>query len=113
MLKDLRMGGPRLDERTTHRLDELQQFQAPGAVLGDLAGATRDDVLVTFAACLCIERRPQPVGDRFHFFEDEPVVVEGTQRDHRVFVDVVECRTLRVETVGAIVECGGCLAIES
>ena len=81
-------------------------LQAPGAVLGDLAGAARDDVLVTFAAGLRVVRRPEAVGDRLDFLEDEAVVVERTQRHHRVLVDGVEGRTLRVEAVGAIVEGG-------
>ena len=112
-LEDVRIGRSRLDQRATHRFHELQQLEAPGAMLGHLARATGHDVLVTFAAGLGVERGPQPVSDRLDFLEDEPVVVEGTQRHHGVFVDGVECRPLRVEPVGAIVERRGRLAERS
>ena len=109
-LEDVRMSRTRLDQRATHRLHELQQLQAPGAVLGHLARAAGHDVLVTLAARLGVERRAQSVSDRLDFLEDETIVIEGTQRHDRVFIDRVECRPLGVEAVGAIVECGRRLA---
>ncbi len=51
-------------------------IDAPGAVLGDLAGAARHHVLVTLPAALRVVDRAEAVGDRFDFFEHEAIVVE-------------------------------------
>jgi hypothetical protein len=61
-------------------------------VLGDLAGAARDDVLVTFAAGLRVVGRPEPSAIVLDLLEHEAVVVERTQRDDRVLVERVERR---------------------
>ncbi len=65
------------------------------------------DVLVAFAAGLRVVGRAQSVGDRFHFLEDEAVVVEGPERHDRLVGDRLERRPLRVHAVGLAVEAGG------
>ena len=106
-LDDLLVRGARVDQRAAERLEETaRRVQPSGAMLGDLAGAAGDDVLVTFAAALRVVGRPEAVGDGFGFFEDEAVVVERAQRLDVVFVDGVERPDPAREAVGAIVEAG-------
>ena len=100
------MRGSRLDERTTQRLRKGVTDEPPGAVLSHLAGSSGDYVLVALAAALGIIGWPKPVGVCFHFLEDEPVVVEGTERYDRVLIDLLERWTLLVEAVGLVVEAG-------
>ena len=94
----------RMDERSAQRREELAVVGTASAMFGDLARAARDDVLMAFAAALGVVSGPQAVGGRFDFLEDEPIVVERSQRDDRVLVQGVERRSLRVEPVRQIVE---------
>jgi hypothetical protein len=81
-------------------------------MLGDLAGAAGGDVLMAFGAALRVVRRPEAVGDRFDFLEDETVVVERAVGHDVVFIERVVRRSLRKEAVGAVVEAGRRLAEE-
>ena len=62
---------------------------------------------MTFAARLRVVSGPETVGDALRFLEDELVVVERSQRDHGVFVNGVEIRSLRIEPICEAVEGGG------
>ena len=59
-------------------------------MLGHLAGAAGDDVLMALAARLGVVGRAEAVGDGLDLFEDEPVVVERPQRHDVVLVERVE-----------------------
>src|SRR4029079_5623806 len=74
-----------------------------------LVGPARGDVLMTFAAALRVVGRPEPFIGAFGLLEDEPVVVEGSQRDDVVLVQRVEGRPLRIEAVRETVETGRCV----
>ena len=100
------MRGPRMHQRPAQRLEELAVQHVAGAVLGHLAGAAGDDVLVALAARLGVVGRAQPVDDGLDLFEDEPVVVERAQRPDVVLVQRVERTALRIHAVGQAVEPG-------
>jgi hypothetical protein len=68
-------------ERAAEGFEELVTIKTPRTVLGDLARAARDDVLVAFAAALGVVDRADAVIDRLDLFENEAVVVERAQRD--------------------------------
>ena len=57
----------------------------PGAVLGDLARAARDDILMTLATALRVVDRSESIGHRLDCLEHETVIVERAQRDDRLF----------------------------
>jgi len=73
-------------------------------MLGNLARAARSDVLMAFAATLCVVDRPQAVLDVLDLLEQKTVVVERAQRHDVRGVQSVEGRPLAQEAVGLIVE---------
>ena len=61
-LDDVRMRRAGMDERAAERLEETSRLvETAGAVLGDLARAAGDDVLMTLAATLRVVGRPETV----------------------------------------------------
>ena len=101
------MGGSRLNERATKGLRKGVTDQSrPVQVLGNLAGASGHHVLMALAAALRVVGWPKTVRVALHLLEDEPVVVEGSERHDRVLVDLLERWTLLVEAVGLVVEAG-------
>ena len=99
-----------MHQRAALRFEELAVRHPPGAMFGDLACSAGHHILVALAAPLCVIRRPEAIGDGFGLLEDEPVVVERSQSDDVVFIDRVECRPLRTEAVGFVVEASRRLA---
>ena len=83
-----------MHERTAKRLEELVAHEPTRAVLRNLAGTARRDVLMTLAATLRVIDGAQSVRDYFDFLEDEAVIVERTQRHDIVLVDRLERRAL-------------------
>src|SRR5438128_1536766 len=77
-----------------------------GAVLRNLARATRHHVLVTLSAALRVVDRTETIGDPLDLLEDEAVVVVRTQRLDRPFLEALVRRPLHQISVGAIVEPG-------
>ena len=112
-LDDCRVGRARVDQRAAERFEEAAGRVHPsGAMLGDLAGAAGDDVLVALGTALRVVGRAEAVGDHFDFLEDEAVVVERAVRHDVIFIDRVERRSLPQKAVGAVVEAGRRLAEE-
>ena len=95
-----------MHQRPAQRLEELAVEHVAGAVLGHLAGAAGDDVLVALAAGLGVVGRAQAVGDGLGLLEDEAVVVERAQRHDVVLVQRVERLALGIHAVGLAVEPG-------
>ena len=75
-------------------------------MLGHLARAAGDDVLMAFAAALGIVRRTETVRGGFDFLEDEAVVVVRPQRPRVPVFEGAKGRSLGIEPVGQIVESG-------
>ena len=79
-LHDIGMGCARVHERSTGRLEERTVLHSARSMLGNLARAARNDVLMALAATLRVVDRPQAVFDVLDLFEEEAVVVERPQR---------------------------------
>ena len=94
----------RVNQRAAERLEEFAVLHVSGSVLGDLAGAAGDDVLMALAAALGVVDRPQAILDRFEFLEDESIVVERAERDDAFFVDGIVVRPLFIEAICLVVE---------
>src|SRR4029077_16520194 len=97
---DIGMRSSRLDERSAQRLETLIALVVAGPMFGDLARAAGHDVLMALAATLRVVSWPEAVRIRLHFLGDESVVMEGTPRLDCILIDLLERRTLLVESVG-------------
>src|SRR5437773_2601166 len=90
----------RLNERTTRRFEELAIERMSSPVLGYLARATRDNVLVACGAALGVIGRPKTVLYGFLFFKNEPAIVVRTKWLHVVLIDRLKIRPLLKVAVG-------------
>src|SRR5439155_27108439 len=100
MFHDVRERSTRLDERTARRFEELAIEGMPSPVLGYLARAARDNVLVACAAALSVIGRPKTVLYGFLFFKNEPAFVVREKWLHVVLSDRVKIRPLFKVAVG-------------
>src|SRR5262249_10705050 len=100
MFHDVRERSTRLDERTARRFEELAIQAMPSPVLGYLARATRDNVLMARGAALGVIGRPKTFLYGFLFFKNEPAIVVGAKWLHIVLSDRVEIRPLFKIAVG-------------
>jgi len=108
VLYQFRIGRSGLHDGAAQRIFELSAVEMAAAVLCNLAGPARDDILMAFSAALGVIGRPQSVGDLLDLFEDESIVVEGMTRPHVAGVDAFERRALLGSAVGLVIEarCG-------
>ena len=74
MFDDVRICSTRLDQRTAKRFEELAILGMASPVLGYLARASRDNVLMARAAALGVIGRPKTVS-MVSFFKNEPAIV--------------------------------------
>ena len=100
----VRVSGTGVHERAPEGLEELTIEHMARTVLGHLARASGDDVLMALPAGLRVICGSKTIANGLHLFEDEPVVVEGPQRYDCVLVQRLEIGTLRVHSVRLIVE---------
>src|SRR4030095_11413116 len=75
-------------------------------VLGDLAGASGNDILVAFPAALGVVCWAKTVGERFNFFKNEPRIIERAKRFDIVLIDRIKMRALWKDTVCFAVKTG-------
>ena len=92
----VRVSGAGVHERAAEGLEELT-IEHMADVLGHLACAAGDDVLMALPAGLGVICGPKTIANGLHLFEDEPVVVEGPQR-----YDCVLVQRLEIGTCGSI-----------
>ena len=100
MFHDVGERSTRLDERTARRLEELAIEGMPSPLLGYLARAARDNVLVACAAALSVIGRPKTFLHGFSFFKDEPAIVVRAKWLNVVLIDSLKRRPLFKEAVG-------------
>src|SRR5436190_2667086 len=100
MFHDVSVCGTRLDERTSRRFEELAIQAMPSPVLGYLARAPGDNVLVARTAALGVIGRPKTFFYRFLFFKNEPAIVVRAKWLDVVFIDRIKIRPLWKEAVG-------------
>src|SRR4051812_9674729 len=72
--------GPRLNEGPTLRSEELAVQEMAGAQHRHLARTACHDILMTFAATLCVVGRTEAVRDGFDLFEGRTVIIEDRLR---------------------------------
>src|SRR6266496_90467 len=106
MFRDVGVSCTRLNQRTARRLEEFATEGVASAMLGYLARASRDHVLVALPAALSVVGRPKAAFFSFNFFKDEPAIVERTEWHNIVPVDRVERRPLLSEAVSQVVKTG-------
>src|SRR5437660_11285484 len=100
MFHDVGERSTRLDERTARRFEKLAIEGMPSPVLGYLARAARDDVLMACGAALGVIGRPKTVLCGFLFFKNEPAIIVRAKRLYIVLGDRVKIRPLLKIAVG-------------
>jgi hypothetical protein len=100
MFHDVGERSTRLDERTARRFEELAIEAMASPLLGYLARAPRDNVLVARAAALSVIGRPKTFLYRFSFFKNEPAIIVRAKWLDIVLIDFLKRRSLFKEAVG-------------
>ena len=106
VLDDVGKGAPGLNQGTAQGFEKHIVFGMPRPVFGNLAGASRDHILVACPTALSVIDRSKAKSRCFGFFKDEAAIVEGARWNHIIRGDGIEVGSLGGKAVGQVIKTG-------